>query len=286
MPAVGFIGLGSMGGAIAARLTSGYHLRVYDPAPAAVQHLVAHGACAAEPDELAGASEIVFTCLPGPDQVREVVLGPGGLAEHMRPGSVLVDMSTSTPLCDGDLAARLGPAGIRFADAPVSGGPQGARAGTLAIMVGAALDAYEVIEPVLRSVSSNVYRVGDPGSGHAIKLVVNLMSACNRVTALEAVRLSVLCGLELGTAIEVINKSGGRSYISESTFPKYLMAGGYQPQGFTLDLLLKDVRLALELAGAHGTPLGMGQVAEGLLAAALDRFGAADVNQMMAEWFE
>jgi 3-hydroxyisobutyrate dehydrogenase len=285
-PSIGFVGLGSMGAAIAERLVGRYDVVVHDLSAAATERLVRAGATAAELPGLGAAADVVFTCLPAPADVAAVVLGPGGLAHRMRPGAVLVDMSTSSPVHDDKIVAGLEGTGVRFADAPVSGGPQGAHAGTLAIMVGAGESTFAHIEPVLRTVSRNVHHVGGVGSGHTMKLVINLMSACNRVAALEAIHLSSACGIELRTAIEVINLSGGRSYISESTYPKYLMDGDFEAQGFALGLLDKDVRLAMELADARQHPMAVGPVVERFLDEAVGRFGSGvDINQMMAQWY-
>src|SRR5947199_222088 len=125
------------------------------------------------------------------------------------------------------------------------------------------------------------------GSGHAMKLVNNLLNTCNRFAALEAVRLGQACGMEQDTVVEVLNKSSGRNYATEYTFPTLLSGASYKLQGFTLELMRKDVHLALELAEGLGHRAPVGKLAESLADEAIARFGpGADQSQMMAEWYE
>ncbi|UUU27838.1 NAD-binding protein [Streptomyces sp. DSM 40750] len=135
--------------------------------------------------------------------------------------------------------------------------------------------------------TTEVVHVGPVGSGHAMKLVNNLLNACNRFAALETIRLGVAAGMRQEVVVDVINKSSGRNYATEYTFPQLLSGDAYKPQGFTLQLMLKDIRLANELAEAldHSTPIG--NLVQEFTQQAIERFGpTADQSQMMAEWYD
>jgi 3-hydroxyisobutyrate dehydrogenase-like beta-hydroxyacid dehydrogenase len=271
-----------MGASIARRLVASHRIVVDDLRPEALAALVEEGAEAATP-ELLAQCRLVFVCLPAPDDVRALL---DKLLLVLGAGSVVVDMTTGSPAADvelRDLAAR---GGVTLVDAPVSGGPQGAEAGTLTIMVGADPEVFAAVGPYLDSISSNVHHVGGAGTGHAMKLVCNLLSACNRVASLEAVELARRSGIPQAKAIEILNVSGGRSYITERTYPMFLTESGYTPQHFSVGLLAKDVRLAQDWAAHCDLDLTSGKAARALLDQAETRFGSsADINQMMSGWF-
>ena len=279
---VGFIGLGAMGAAIAARLAAHVPLLVTDLRAAAVAQLVACGGQAASQAEIAQSCRVVFTSLPRTENVRAVVLGDGGLADTMRAGGVVVDMTTGSPAHDRVFESELARRGIDFADAPVSGGPQAAAEGTLAILVGASDQTMNRIRPTLDLISSRVDHLGPVGSGHVVKLVNNLLSACNRLSALEAMSIAVKSGVDLKACIDAINKSSGRSYITESTYPRFLLGEEPVEQNFTVGLMAKDITLALDLAADAGLVTRMGSVARELLSAGVEAFGEdADINRLM-----
>jgi len=279
---IGFIGLGAMGAAIAARLAPHVPLLVTDLRAAAVAQLVAHGGQAASQAEIAQSCTIVFTSLPRTENVRAVILGDGGLAATMRAGSVVVDMTTGNPVHDREFELELARRDVDFADAPVSGGPQAAAEGTLAILVGASDQTMNRIRPALDLISSRVDHLGPVGSGHAVKLVNNLLSACNRLSTLEAVSIAVKSGVDLKACINAINKSSGRSYITESTYPRFLLGEEPVEQNFTVGLMAKDITLALDLAADAGLVTRMGSVARELLSAAVEALGEnADINRLM-----
>ena len=287
MGAIGFIGVGAMGSSIASRLVNSAELLVNDKNPAAAEDLVKQGATFASTDQIAAACRIVFVCLPGPADVTELLLGPAGLASRLAPGSVVVDMTTSSPSVDAEIVAALRETGVDFVDAPIGGGIRRAKAGTAVLMVGAAPEVFPKVKDVLLTVTSDVFHVGPVGTGHAMKLVNNLLNACNRFAALEAVRLGEAAGLEQNVIIDVLNKSSGRNYATEYTFPQLLSGETWLPQGFTLELTLKDVRLANQLAGSLGHPMPIGNMVETFIQEAIDRFGGdADQSQMMAEWYK
>ncbi len=193
----GYIGLGNMGGALARRLALSRELTVFDLDPAAVETCVAAGANAANGVRaIAEGCETVMMCLPTSAEVRSVIFDPDGLRAGLRPGSLVVDMTTGDPKATREMAAMLADDGIEMIDAPVSGGPQGADAGTIAIMVGASADQFARIRPTLAAISPNVFHAGEVGSGHVMKVVNNVMSAANRAIAFEAVTLAVKNGID------------------------------------------------------------------------------------------
>ncbi len=281
---VGYVGLGAMGGALARRLLKSRKLRVYDVRPEAARALAPDGGTPAQsPAALAEACGLVLTCLPTSSEVRDAIFGPGGLAEGMAAGGIIADMTTGDPLATRAMAEELKAKGITLIDAPVSGGPHGAEAGTIAIMVGAPDDAFEKVAPVLRQISPNVFHAGGVGNGQTMKLVNNVIAASIRQITFEAVAMGVKNGLSLETCIEVLNKGSGKSYTSEVMLPR--MLDGLGKANFTLGLMLKDVRLATGLGQQSGAPMHLGGLVRENLLAALNEFGAnADVNEIVRRY--
>ena len=287
MEPVGFVGVGAMGSAIASRLVGEYDLRVTDRNPAAADDLVAAGAKFTTAEDIAATCSIVVLSLPGPADVVDLLIGAGGLAELLRPGTVVIDTTTSTPTADAQITAVLTPKGVEFADAPIAGGVRKARDGASTLMVGAAPQTFTKIETLLRAVTPSVSHVGPVGAGHTLKVVNNLLNACNRFAALEAIRLGQAAGLPQEVIVDVINRSSGRNYTTEYTFPTLLSGDTYKPQGFSLALMLKDMTLANQMARELGHRAPIGALVEELTAEAVERFGsAADQSQLMAEWYE
>jgi 3-hydroxyisobutyrate dehydrogenase-like beta-hydroxyacid dehydrogenase len=290
MDAIGFIGVGAMGSSIASRLVGGRELLVNDRNPGAATELVNQGARFATLDEIAEKCRTIFLCLPGPPQVKELLFGSDGsdgLASRLASGTVIIDTTSSTPEADREIVGKLGEHGVTYIDSPIAGGVRRAREGTAILMVGAEPDVFAQVQDLLHEVTSEAINVGPVGSGHAMKLVNNLLNACNRFAALETVRLGVAAGIEQDVVVDVINKASGRNYTTETTYPQLLSGDTYKPQGFTLDLMLKDVRLATELAESLGHETPVGSLVQGLTQDAIDRFGPkADQSQMMAEWYE
>ncbi len=273
---VGFIGLGKMGGAIARRLAGTRPLSVYDLRQEAMAGLADHGAQpVASAAELARRCDTVLLCLPTSNDVRRVLFDEG-VADALRPGGIVVDMTTGDPAATREMAARLAAAGREMVDAPVSGGPMGAEAGTLAIMVGAPDAAFARLRPMLAEVSPNVMHAGGVGAGHTMKLVNNLVSAGNRLVVFEAVALGVKNGLDPATCVAILQKSSGRSFTTEVIFPRFILTGTLD-QNFTIGLMHKDVSLATALAAGSGAPLAMGEITRRVLDEAVAA-GEADAD--------
>ena len=288
MDKIGFIGVGAMGGSIAARLAPHHELLVNDRNPEATARLVALGASVADLPELAAKCATVFICLPGPKQVRDLVLeGDQPLASVLRPGSVLADITSSIPGLDHEIAAALEGRDVDFVDCPIAGGVSRAQQGTATLMAGGSDAAFARVEPLLLQIADTVVHVGPTGTGHAMKLVNNLLNACNRYAALETVHLAELAGIKRSVALDVINRASGRNFTTEFTFPLLLSGETWKPQDFTLELWLKDVRLANELADSVGHRMPIGRIALANTQQGVERFGPrADQSQLMFEWYD
>jgi 3-hydroxyisobutyrate dehydrogenase len=204
----------------------------------------------------------VLLSLPEGRHVRAVVEGPGGVIASNHPGTLVIDATTSEAATSRDLAAKCLEAGHAFIDAPVSGGPHGAAAGTLAIMVGGAAEDLERARPYLEHLAGNLVHVGASGAGNVAKLVNNLMAAAELVIAAEGMRLAVRAGIEPEALLNVVNSASGRSFCTEHVLPRMLERGGLDAGfGFSAGLMRKDVRLAIELAAATKTHMRLGEAA-------------------------
>jgi 3-hydroxyisobutyrate dehydrogenase-like beta-hydroxyacid dehydrogenase len=268
MTTVGFLGLGRMGGPMAANLVGHVdRLLVHDLSPAAVGALVAKGAEAAGSAAALGERcEIVFMSLPTPAIVREAA------AEVVSGGTprILCDLSTSGPKLAQSLHDSLTPRGIASFDAPVSGGIRGAEQGTLAIMAGGPEALWPELEPLLSRIGKPFYMGETPGAGQVTKLANNLLSLAAIATTAEAMTLAVKAGLDPARVIEVLNAGTGANSATRDKWPRAVLPRTFD-FGFSAQLSLKDTRLALDEAQAMGVPLPTGE----RLAALLDRTLAA-----------
>ncbi|TCZ64939.1 NAD(P)-dependent oxidoreductase [Roseicella aquatilis] len=253
---VGVVGLGNMGLGMATTLAGrGFTVLGHDIS-AARRALAAEAGIAAAPtlaEVLRGADALVFS-LPLARDVEAVVTAPGGLLDRHDRKVVVIDTSTSDPGTSRRLAALLAGAGHGLLDAPVSGGPSGAAAGTLTMMIGGTAEDYALARPVLEAMSARASHVGPSGAGNIVKLVNNLLVAAHLITTGEAMRLSEAAGLSAAEAVAVVNTATGRSAISEVMFPRWILPGSFD-SGFSAGLMRKDVRLALDLAAEAGLDL-------------------------------
>jgi len=244
---IGFVGLGNMGAPMARRLIEhGFDVRVYDKERMAASAFSEHAV--AELSELGRSTDILMTMLPNGQVVRDVLLGNMGAVRDARPGLIVVDMSSSDAAGTKALGAELARRGIMMVDAPVSGGVPLARQGKLLIMTGSDdAAALERIRPVLNVLGSRQIHVGALGAGHAAKTINNVIAAATIAATAEGLVLGQRFGIELGTLLDVINHSTGRSQASEGLFPGQVMTRKFA-LGFSLGLMSKDVRLAQQLA--------------------------------------
>lgn len=243
---VGFIGLGFMGKPMARNvLKAGFPLIVHNRSQGAVQELVREGARAADsPRALAAQVDLLCTCLPGPADVERVYLGENGVLAGVRPGAILVDMSTIDPATHQKIAARAAELGASYLDGPVSGGTTGARDATLTIMVGGAAETVEKATPVLRAMGQRVYHLGPVGSGAVVKIINNMMSSISMLGVVEGAVLGTKFGIDPAVLLEVVGNSSGASRALGSLTG--ISKRDFEP-GFMIDLMHKDVGLAVDL---------------------------------------
>jgi 3-hydroxyisobutyrate dehydrogenase len=252
---VGFIGLGNMGRPMAAHLVdAGFALTVSDAAPGVSEGFVAQHptAIAAAGRQSFATAQALILMLPT-SEIVEDVLERERVADALPPGCLVIDMSSSEPLCTRALAARLQAKGLSMLDAPVSGGVRGARAARLSVLVGGSEADLAQATHLLTAMAKTVIRVGDIGSGHAAKALNNLVSAATMSITVEALVLAQAFGITAGTMTEVLNSSSGRSNTSENKLARFMTSGSFD-SGFSLQLMAKDVGLAIGLARALDRP--------------------------------
>ena len=255
---VAFIGLGNMGTPMTARLVAaGVAVRGFDVAEAArARFAEAGGTPASTAAEAAAGADVVITMLPNSDVVEAVV---AEVLPSLKPGAIVVDMSSSEPERTRALAERVAAGGVRLIDAPVSGGVKGATEGTLAIMVGGSDAEFAEVRELL-SLLGKPTHVGAIGAGHALKAINNLMSAIHLWGSSEAMLTGIEFGLDPSLMLEVINASSGRSGSTQYKWPTFIVPETYDA-GFGAALMLKDMRIATGLAHALGTPSTLSDVA-------------------------
>jgi len=269
---VGFIGLGHMGKHMAAAvLRAGYELTIHDiRLEAAEDPLLAGARWADTPRATAAASDVLITSLPGPEQVDAVVLGPDGVLSGLRPGTFYIDMSTSTPGEMRKIADAAAERSVQTVDAPVAGGMRGARNATLTIMAGGTEEAYQACLPVLRAMGEKIFLVGGVGAGHVAKLVNNMMTIINGLTAMEAMVVGAKAGLDVERLLEVVEAGTGSSF-SLNVLRYVIFRGNFDPAKFALSLAAKDLRIAVEYADELGVQMSVVPHAAEALAEAMQR---------------
>jgi 2-hydroxy-3-oxopropionate reductase len=264
---IGFIGLGIMGGPMAANLlAAGHTVLGHDTQQAAAERLVTAGGKYVDSVAAATAADVVITMLPDSPQVEEVVLGPGGVLEHADPGLLLIDMSTIRPDTSVAVAAAAASRGVRALDAPVSGGEKGAIDGVLSIMVGGAAEAFEAARPVFDVLGKTVVHVGPSGAGQTVKAANQLVVGGIYALVAEAIVLLEASGVDPGPALDVLAGGLAGSRILELK-RKSMVAREFAP-GFRIDLHHKDMGIAIAAAREAGVALPMTGLTAQLIAAA------------------
>jgi 3-hydroxyisobutyrate dehydrogenase len=247
---IGFIGLGNMGGRMARCITgAGDALLGFDPREAAVGEAGATPAPSAA--AVVASSDVVLLSLPDSKVVEAVVYGDPAFLESVRPGHVIVDLSTAAPESTRRIAADLAERGATYLDAGISGGAAAAEAGTLTLMVGGETDALERIRPVLERFAKEIFLCGGSGAGHTVKLLNNFLNAIALSATAEVMVAAKKADLELPTVLDVLNASSGVNFATLNRFPK-IIQGDYLKGGLTNTLMLKDVSLYLELLAGLG----------------------------------
>ena len=254
---VGFIGLGTMGASIALNAIKGGHsLTVHDiNKDAAAEHLKLGATWADSPKAVAEASEVVFTSLPGPPEVQAVVLGENGLIEGFKPGSAYFDLSTNSPTVIRDIHAALAEKGVEVLDAPVSGGPDGARSGKMAIWIGGDEATFNKYMPVLDTMGDAPYYVGPIGAGAVAKLVHNCSGYILQTALAETFSMGVKAGVNPEGLWQALRKGAlGRRRVFD-TMSRQFLPGRFDPPDFALKLARKDVALACEVGREFDVPM-------------------------------
>jgi 3-hydroxyisobutyrate dehydrogenase len=261
---VGFIGMGKMGSRMAPHIANaGLPVHIFDIDRSAAEAVArAHNGIAVEATAkaVAQAADAVITMLPAGTDVRASALGPDGLAEGFSDGDVLVDMSSSQPWLTVELAEELSARGIAMIDAPVSGGTDGAEAGTLTLMVGGEDAVIDRCLAVLDPMAGNIFRTGESGSGHALKTLNNLLSGLNTMAATEAMLIGTRFGLDPDTMVDVISKSTGMNGAIVRTMKQQVISRKFGG-GFAYELKFKDFGIAMELAHRTRTPVPLSGLA-------------------------
>ena len=266
---VGFIGLGNMGNPMALNvLKNGFALTVFDLNPKAMQNVVEAGAKgASSAAAVIGNSDVLLTCLPGSPEVESLYLSAGGVIELAKAGAVLVDLSSVLPSTPRKLEARAKARGLKFLEAPVSGGVTGARAATLAIMTGGDAPVLEQVRPILNAIGKNIYHVGPAGSGNTIKAINNMMSTVNACAMMEGFAVGLKAGLDLKTMSDIVKASSGNSN-ALARVDRALIPRNFEP-GFKVALMNKDLDTFHAIAKELHIPVSFSNMAQHYQQAAL-----------------
>jgi 3-hydroxyisobutyrate dehydrogenase len=270
---VGFIGLGIMGKSMAANLQkSGHELVVHDlKRDAAAPHIQAGAVWADTPRKVAEATEIVFTSLPGPPDMESVALGEQGLLSGLQKGKAYFDLTTNSPTVVRKVHAVFADKGVHLLDAPVSGGPHGARTGKLAIWVGGEEDVFKRYKPVLDGFSDQAVYVGAIGAGSVTKLVHNMAGYAIQTALAEVFTMGVKAGVEPLALWQAVRQGAGGRQRTFDRVPHQFFRGKYDPPNFALRLAHKDVTLATALGREFNVPMRVANLALADLTEALNR---------------
>jgi 3-hydroxyisobutyrate dehydrogenase len=282
---VGFVGLGHMGVPMATRLAeAGYQVQGYDVQQDAARNWAERVGASPAATLAASAAGAVTVILMLPDSavVRRVV---DDLLPILAPGTVIIDMSSSEPAVTRELAAEAGRHGVTLVDAPVSGGVAGAVSGRLTIMAGGAPGDLRRVRGLLDVLGARVVHVGDVGAGHAVKALNNLLSATHLLATSEAMAAAAEFGLDVPTVLGAINEASGRSGSTENKWPNFIVPQTFD-SGFSLRLMLKDMRIALGLAESAGTPAALSAAATALWAEAAQALPADADHTEIARWLD
>jgi 3-hydroxyisobutyrate dehydrogenase len=268
---VGFVGLGTMGGAMAANAArAGFEVTAWNRTPGRAGGLGELGIrVVGSAAEVAAAAELIITIVSDTPDVEAVLFGPAGVAEGVQSGSVVIDMSTISPSATRDFAARLGQRGVTMLDAPVSGGSEGAKKGTLSIFVGGDAADLERARPVLASLGTTITHMGPIGAGQAAKAVNQVILAGTYLGVAEGIVLALKAGLDVDGVVAALSGGAAQSWVLANRSGR-MKANDY-PLGFKVSLHRKDLGIALQLARETGTVLPISAFCEQLEAGLIGR---------------
>ncbi|OGL58591.1 MAG: hypothetical protein A3J27_10945 [Candidatus Tectomicrobia bacterium RIFCSPLOWO2_12_FULL_69_37] len=272
---VGFVGIGKMGVPMSRNLRRGdFAVVAYDVRAEALEAVRGDGVQPARDlADLAARAGVVITMLPDSGVVEKVVLGPGGLADHLAPGKLIIDMSSSYPARTKVLAETLARKGIHLIGSPVSGGVSGAEAATLAVMPGGPKELVDAAMPLFKALGKAIVHVGEAvESGHAMKCVNNYLSATNMISSMEAMMLAVRLGLDPRKVLDVVNNGSGCNTGTRDKWPRFLLRRSFTT-GFSMGLMHKDLSMASDLAKDTGAVLFLLNHVRQMYALGLSQYG-------------
>ncbi len=271
---VGLIGLGKMGAPMAANMTrAGYPLSVFDMNEETKRGVAAATGATASPDaiSLARDCDVVITMVPDGKAVRALLI-EGGLADAAGPGTIFMDMSSSDPNGTRELGKEMAARGLKFIDAPVSGGVKGAENATLSIMIGGDAAVIDECEELLSTMGGQLFRTGGLGCGHAMKALNNYVSAAGLVASIEALRMGEAFGLDPNHMADILNVSTGRNNTTEKKLKQHVIPQTYA-SGFSLGLMTKDIATAVAVGKATGQEIPFAEACLAYWADAMDKVG-------------
>jgi 3-hydroxyisobutyrate dehydrogenase-like beta-hydroxyacid dehydrogenase len=282
---LGWIGLGALGAPMAANLlAAGFSITVHNRSPGPELLLAAQGArVASNPADVAAAAGLLCLCVSDDAAVEAVLLGPQGAAEGLRPGALVIDFSTIAPATSQMLSARLGERGVAYLDAPVTGGTEGARAGTLSVLVGGKPEDLERARPVLAVVGGRISHLGPVGAGQQAKAVNQVLVAGSYAAVAEAMALGQRLGLPMAQVCEALAAGAAGSWALENRAAN--MLNGHYPLGFRLALHRKDLRIALASAEKAGLELPLSALVAAIEDELLKAGHGNDDVSALARWF-
>ncbi|HEU5296663.1 MAG TPA: NAD(P)-dependent oxidoreductase [Burkholderiaceae bacterium] len=286
---IGFIGLGLMGVPMARHLgLAGHRIRGYDVAPSAIERLLgelpgAQGCASAR--EAATGADVVFTMLPNGRVVHEVVVAADGVAAGLRAGALLVDTSSSEPWLTRETAAAVVAHGAAMIDAPVSGAVWGAEAAELVFMIGGEPADVARARPLLAAMGRQLFHLGPLGAGHTMKCLNNVVTAMTLTVTAEALAVGTRCGLDPAVMTDVLNASTGGSWISRTHIQQRVISRRFDDP-FKLELMLKDIGIALQVARGAGATMPLCEAGEPLWQAADRARGPGASISELVRWIE
>jgi 3-hydroxyisobutyrate dehydrogenase len=283
---VGFIGLGIMGQGMAGNiLKAGFPLTVWNRTASKADALVSAGAqLAGSPADVAAQCDVIVICVSDTPDVEAVVLGKGGVLQGVKPGSVVIDCSTISPMVTRELNAALAEKGALMLDAPVSGGSEGAAKGTLSIMVGGEAGAFERALPVFEAMGKTIIHVGASGAGQMVKLVNQILVVDTMLGVSEALLFAQAGGVDLQKTLQAVSAGAAGSWMLSNRGPQVIRRD-WRP-GFMIDLQQKDVRLILEAAEKMGVPVPGTSLVHQLYSTLIKQGLGAEGNHAMVKALE
>lgn len=285
MQRIAFAGIGNMGWPMAANLVkAGFDVVVSDISAERVARFASEvgGHAAASPAEAAAGAEVFLCILPTSKEVAQVA---DAVLPSLTEGSLFIDMTSGNPTRTREIAARLATRGVRMVDCPVSGGVSRAKSGELAIMAGGAPSDLDAAEPILRAMGTSIHRCGETGAGQAMKALNNLVSAGGFLIGIEALLIGQKLGLEPGLMVDVLNASTGMNNSTQKKFRQFVLSRRFD-SGFGLDLMVKDLSIAIEVGKEAGVPTPLAALTRELWAAAAIHLGAGEDHTAVAKLSE